>query len=109
MAVTKSTNPKKKQAKRPALPPKPKLTSDLRDYAELKVYVENGCCLLRDDTGRSIRSLSPTEIAEKFPQFQQYDYSSRNSVIQRFKGQAEKQRQERADAGHVKTHRKFGC
>jgi hypothetical protein len=90
-------------------PPLPKLLAtgpSAVDYNELKIYAVGGCLTLKDAKGRIIKYLSCAEVNAKYPQFNKYDTSSVNNVIQRFKTQHQNTSRDRAAAGQVNTHRK---
>jgi hypothetical protein len=90
-------------------PPLPKLLASgpsVVDYNELKIYAQFGCLALKDAKGRIIKYLSCAEVNAKYPQFNKYDTSSVNNVIQRFKTQHQNTSRDRAAAGRVSAHRK---
>jgi hypothetical protein len=91
-------------------PPLPKLLAaggSKVDYDEMKVYAQFGCLALKDANGRIIKYLSCNEVMAKYPQFNKYDSSSVNNVIQRFKLQHRNASSDRAAAGRVPAHRKY--
>ena len=59
-----------------------------QDYAELRIYVENGCTNKKNKKGGIIKLLTARQVQAKYPQFLWYDSHSFASVLYWMKKQA---------------------